>query len=137
MVHGRKLGAWWKLATFLSVSRQCNGVSCAWLIPATAIVLRGVKFNDIIADYGKDRCCGSRKEEICQGLCDAIWAPGCSRRSYVISKVPAYKQSNCSIITILIHIFAYPKILHIQRGLGPIAFGYARVYCICVAKGGV
>ena len=25
--------------------------------------------------------------------------------------------------------FAYPKILHIQRGLGPIAFGYARVYC--------
>ena len=57
MVHGRKLGAWWKLATFLSVSRvstQCNGVSCAWLIPSTAIVLRGVKCNDVIADYGKD-----------------------------------------------------------------------------------
>ena len=55
MVHGKKLGAWWKLATFLSVSRvsiQCNGVGCAWLIPATAIVLRGVKCNDIIADYG-------------------------------------------------------------------------------------
>ena len=25
--------------------------------------------------------------------------------------------------------FAYLKILHIQRGFGPIAFGYARVYC--------
>ena len=53
-------GAWEEargLATFLSVSRvsrQCNGVSCAWLIPATAIVLCGVKCNDIIADYGKD-----------------------------------------------------------------------------------
>ena len=61
MVHGRKLGAWWKLVTFLSVSRvsrQCNGVSCAWLIPATAIVLRGVKCNDIIADYGKDTLYG-------------------------------------------------------------------------------
>ena len=36
------------------VSRQCKGVGCAWLIPSTAIVLRGVKCNDIIADYGKD-----------------------------------------------------------------------------------
>ena len=57
MVHGRKLGAWWKLATFLSVSRvsrQCNGVGCAWLIPA---VLRGVKCNDI-TDYGKDTLYG-------------------------------------------------------------------------------
>ena len=60
MVHGRKLGAWLKPATFLfvsRVSRQCNGVSCAWLIPTTAIVLRGVKCNDIIADYGKDTHC--------------------------------------------------------------------------------
>ena len=36
MVHGRKLGAWYL---------------------TTAIVLRGVKCNDIIADYGKDTLC--------------------------------------------------------------------------------
>ena len=61
MVHERKLGAWWNLATLLSVSRvsrQCNGASCAWLIPATATVLRGVKCNDIIADCGKDTLYG-------------------------------------------------------------------------------
>ena len=72
--------AWWKLTTFLSVSRvsrQCNGVGCAWLIPATAIVLRGVK---------------------CIIACGLQGAP----REAVISKVPAYKQSNYSIITIFI-----------------------------------
>ena len=38
-------------------------------------------------------------------------------------------QYNHYVLMIFI-FFAYPKILHIQRVLGPIAFGYARVYCI-------
>ena len=44
------------LLFFLSLESLDNAVevSCAWLIPATAIVLCGVKCNDIIADYGKD-----------------------------------------------------------------------------------
>ena len=36
------------------VSRQCNGVGCAWLIPATVIVLRGVKCNENLKEKKVD-----------------------------------------------------------------------------------
>ena len=28
VVHGKRLGAWWKLVLLSRVSRQCNGVLC-------------------------------------------------------------------------------------------------------------
>ena len=75
------------------------------MIPA---VLRSVKCSDIhkcIAGYGKATLYGVvdlGRKKFAKVFVMSLWAPGCSRRSYVISKVPAYKQSNCSIIMIFI-----------------------------------
>ena len=114
------------------------------MIPANAIVLRSVKCSDIhkcIAGYGKATLYGvvdlGRKKFAKVFVMSYMG-------SRVLQEKLCHLKSTCIQAKQLqynndIHIFAYPKILHIQRGFGPIAFGYARVYCIaqqfCVRLG--
>ena len=102
------------------------------LIPATAIVLHGVK---CIAHYGKDTLYGvvdlGRKKfakvfVMPYGLQEKL----CHLKSTCIQAKQLQYNNYIHYVLMIFIFFAYPKILHIQKGLGPIAFGYARVYCI-------